>query len=69
MANNIEEETEKTLSLKLKYVKKMHELKMKELEFIRETDKLHHERELTLNRIKSAEIRKMQERKHGGFPQ
>jgi len=40
-----------------------HARKMKELEYIRETDKLHHERDMERNRVKSAEIRKMQERK------
>jgi len=43
-----------------------HELRMKELEFLRESDRLHHERELERNRIKSAEIRKSQMRKEAG---
>ena len=37
-----------------------HELRMKELSYIRESDRIHHERELERGRIKSAEIRKSQ---------
>lgn len=41
----------------------MHELKMKELVYHRENNRLFHERELERGRIKSAEIRKNIERK------
>lgn len=40
---------------------------MEELEFIRKSDQLHHERKLERGRIKSAEIRKMQMRKQDAF--
>jgi hypothetical protein len=40
-----------------------HSLRMKELEFSRESDKLHHEREMERQRIRTAEIRKSMERK------
>jgi len=40
-----------------------HKYKMQELEYHRENDHIHHERELERGRIKSAEIRKAQERK------
>lgn len=42
---------------------KKHERTMSELEFRRASDLLHHTRELERGRIKSAEIRKMQQRK------
>ena len=40
-----------------------HEQKMKELEFIRESENIRHNLELERQRIKSAEIRKSMERK------
>lgn len=40
-----------------------HKYKMQELEYERETNRLFHERELERIRIKSAEIRRSQERK------
>ncbi len=43
--------------------KDRHERKMIELKFLRETNRLFHERELERGRIKSAEIRRSQERK------
>ena len=49
--------------LSFDFDKKRHEMKMKELEFMRENDRIHHERELERGRIKSAEIRKAQMRK------
>ena len=45
---------------------KRHELKMKELKFKRESDRMHHENEMSRQRIKSAEIRKAQMRKGAG---
>lgn len=42
---------------------KKHEMKMEELVFIRENNKLHHANEMERQRIKSAEIRKSQERR------
>jgi hypothetical protein len=43
-----------------------HKLKMEELEFARESDRLHHEREMERQRIKTAEIRKAQMRRFEG---
>ena len=55
---------EEILKLKLKVEEQFHKWKMEELNFIRESDIQHHERELERGRIKSAEIRKSQERKY-----
>ena len=52
----------------LKFEQEKHKLKMEELEFMRESDRLHHERELERGRIKSAEIRKAQMRQFDGNP-
>ena len=57
---------EESLKLSFDFSRKKHELKMKELEFMRESDRLHHERELTRGRIKSAEIRRSQLRREVG---
>ncbi len=43
--------------------KEKHEMRMRELEFMRESDNIRHKQEMERGRIKSAEIRKMQERK------
>ena len=51
------------IELKQKHALEKHGWKMEELEYIRASDELHHERELTRGRIKSSEIKKMQERK------
>lgn len=40
-----------------------HKQNMIEMKYRRESDKIHHENELTRQRIKTAEIRRMQERK------
>ena len=40
-----------------------HKFKMEELEYQRLSEKIHHDHEQERGRIKSAEIRKMQERK------
>lgn len=56
-------ERQKLIKLQMECDKAKHLLKMKELEYQRENDKIHHEREMERNRIKSAEIRKMQERR------
>ncbi|MCH7851041.1 MAG: hypothetical protein IH845_05350 [Nanoarchaeota archaeon] len=50
------------IKLKDDHDKKKHILHMKELEFIRESDRLKHEKKLEYGRIKTAEIRKSQER-------
>lgn len=42
---------------------KKHELVMEELKYRRESEDIKHEKELARGRIKSAEIRRMQERK------
>ena len=41
----------------------LHKLRMEELKYVRETERLKHEWELERQRIKSAEIRKTYERK------
>lgn len=60
------EEQKKIIDLRIKYKTEKHLMHMKELEFIRESDELHHEREMVRQRIKSAEIRRTQERKKWG---
>jgi hypothetical protein len=45
--------------------KEKHEMKMKELKYQRDSNKLFHERELERSRFKSEEIRKTQARQRG----
>lgn len=52
----------KTLELSFDLDTQRHLMKLKELAFIRETDKIRHEQEMERQRIRSAEIRKSQER-------
>jgi hypothetical protein len=54
---------QETIQLKHKFNVEMHEMKMEELRYIRETNKISHDNELERGRIKSAEIRKALERK------
>ena len=56
---------EKDKEKELEFEQAKHKLKMEELEFMRESDRLHHERELERGRIKSAEIRKAEMRRQG----
>ena len=56
-------EKERILKLGHKLDKEKHEMKMEEIKFMRESDRLHHERELEKQRVKSAEIRKTQMRR------
>jgi len=60
------EERKALMELQRNYDLEKHSFRMKELEFSRESDRLHHEREMERQRIKSAEIRKMQMRKGSG---
>ena len=57
------QERKALINLKKSCNLKKHEMKMEEMIFQRESDKLRHEQEMERQRIKSAEIRKMQERK------
>lgn len=52
------EEKKVLIELELKANKTKHKLKMEELSYQRESDRLYHERELERGRIKNAEIRK-----------
>jgi len=45
------------------FEKAKHDMKMEELKFKRESERIYHEHEMERGRIKSAEIRKMQMRK------
>jgi len=60
-------ERKQLIELQNKYDQEKHDRRMKELEYQRESDRLHHEREMERQRIKSAEIRKMQMRKKDPF--
>ena len=51
-------EKKELIGLNLKLEKEKHKMKIEELAYFRESDRLHHERELTRGRIKSAEIKK-----------
>ena len=57
------EERKKLVDLIGKYKKDKHRMHMKELEYQRESDRIHHDREMERQRIKTAEIRKAQERR------
>lgn len=57
------EEKQEILKLQDHYDQEKHKRWMEGLMFQRESDKLHHEREMERQRIKTAEIKKMQERK------
>jgi len=56
-------ERKRFLELEEKLEEVKHRMKMDELEFARESNRLFHERELERGRIKTAEIRKAFERK------
>jgi hypothetical protein len=58
MASKEFEEKKKLISLEKELEIFKHKIVMEELQFRRESDKLHHERELERNRIKSAEIKR-----------
>lgn len=51
------------IDLRLRNDKEHHKMKMEELAFIRESEKIHHDHEMERQRIKTAEIRKAFERK------
>lgn len=57
------EEKKMILDLQSKVDKERHNMWMEGLKFQRETEELKHQHELERGRIKSAEIKKMQERK------
>lgn len=57
------DERKSLIELQSSYDLKKHDLVMEELKYRRETDRLHHERELERGRIKTAEIRKAQDRR------
>ena len=61
------EEKKALIDLQQKYDLEHHDFKMKELEFVRESNRLFHERELERGRIKSAEIRKAQMRRQDAY--
>jgi len=54
--------TEKEALIKLK-----HECNIKELQFMRDSEAIHHDHEMERQRIKSAEIRKTQMRRQDAF--
>lgn len=56
-------ERKKLMELQSGYDIEKHERSMKELKFRRETNALHHDNEMQRQRIKTAEIKKMQQRK------
>lgn len=62
-----EEEKRKTLKLIKKYAGEMHEQRMLELKYRRESDKESHENGMVRIRIKTAEIKKAQDRKERFF--
>ena len=56
-------EREALILLQKEVDQEKHDRKMVELNFLRESERIHDEHEMERGRIKSAEIRKMQERK------
>jgi len=56
-------EKEKIINLDLTVATEKHKMKMEEFMYLRESDRLHHERDLERCRVKTAEIRKSQMRK------
>lgn len=64
MAKKTDEQIQADLiNLRLENDTKHHEMRMEELAYGRESDKIHHLHEMERGRIKSAEIRKAFERK------
>lgn len=61
-------ERSKLIEKDLEISKIKHKMKMEEFAFHRESDRLHHERELERGRIKSAEIRKAHMRRYNQDP-
>ncbi len=62
------EENKKLIEMQKVADLEKHEMKMKQLEFFRESNRIFHERELERGRIKWAEMRKNQMRKQGHDP-
>lgn len=56
-------ERKELIELQAKMDIEKHKRSMEELEFRRKTDQLHHDQEMERQRIKTAEIKKMQQRK------
>jgi len=57
------EERKALINLQSKYDLEKHDRRMDELKFMRESEEIHHKHEMERQRIKSAEIRKTQERR------
>jgi len=55
-------EKEKIIKLQTRFEENRHQMRMKELVYVRETEGLKHDMEKERNRIKSAEIRRAQQR-------
>ncbi len=62
------EENKKLIEMQKVADLEKHEMKMKQLEFFRGSNRIFHERELERGRIKWAEMRKNQMRKQGHDP-
>jgi len=60
-------EKEKIEKMKLERDLLIHKLRMEELQFIKDSEQIKHDHERERQRIKSAEIRKMQERKRFNY--
>jgi len=60
---NLHEEERKTIKEQVKQHAEKHRLRMIELKYSRESEAINHEDQMKRQRIKTAEIRKMQERK------
>jgi len=56
-------EKKKLLDLKMEMDEKRHQMNMEEIKSKRESEKIHHDNEMTRQRIKSAEIRRSQQAK------
>lgn len=62
-----EKERRKSIKAQAKQQEEKHKMRMKELIFSRETDRLHHENDMMRQRIRSAEMNRLQTRKEQMF--
>jgi len=65
--SKIKEDGSDLVKIKFDNDVKRHEMKMEELKFVRETERINHENSMSRMRIKSAEIKRSQERREASY--
>lgn len=60
--NKMEEDGLDLIKIKFDHDVERHEMRMKELKFVRESEEINHDHAMTRQRIRSAEIKRSQER-------